>query len=346
MHLESFLTELLYDHDCVIVPDFGGLVANYRPARLNRRSHVIFPPSKHVGFNRNLTHNDGLLANHIAQSLGIAYKDAQAQLAATVAEYHVQLASNGRINWKNLGVFFKDKNGQLQFIPEDQENFLLEAFGLTPLQLQPVQQIAAPVEEVKETPIIPLPAAKRNFPLARIAAIMAIPLAIGAALMVRNQMSHEGFSLSSINPFQTTEIKSNYHPSSPESMMLADHTPLTPGMVKWHEAHPSETRVRFNFLTDEPSEDGIEVVLLEEQKFSGVLQRGDFAIIGGAFMFEDNADKFVQELQAKGFPAKRVGMKRNLFLVAYGTYATQEQAREALQKIKSNENKAAWLKHD
>ena len=55
MRLDLFLAELLYDHDCVIVPGFGGLVANYRPAKLNERRRGAFELDSRlefaVGFN-------------------------------------------------------------------------------------------------------------------------------------------------------------------------------------------------------------------------------------------------------------------------------------------------------
>jgi hypothetical protein len=155
MRLEAFLTDLLYDHDCVIIPGFGGLVANYRPARLNRVTHVIKPPSKHVGFNRNLTHNDGLLVAHISLVTGKSYAESLREVEETVAEYQHALIHGERVSWQRIGLFFRDRGGNMQFVPEDQENFLPEAFGLTPVQLRPL------AKEIAETPAVPAPAVQR-----------------------------------------------------------------------------------------------------------------------------------------------------------------------------------------
>ncbi|MCC3160852.1 hypothetical protein LJ737_26680, partial [Hymenobacter sp. 15J16-1T3B] len=35
MQLTDHIQHLLRDHDCVIIPDFGGLIADYEPARLH-----------------------------------------------------------------------------------------------------------------------------------------------------------------------------------------------------------------------------------------------------------------------------------------------------------------------
>ena len=39
MRIDEHISGLLYDHDCVIVPDFGGFVGNMRPARLDGTRH-------------------------------------------------------------------------------------------------------------------------------------------------------------------------------------------------------------------------------------------------------------------------------------------------------------------
>jgi hypothetical protein len=87
MRLDPFITDLLFDHDCVILPEFGGLVANYRSAKLNVISHVILPPSKSIGFNPSLKYNDGLLTNYISSALGMSYKEASVLVSQTISEF-------------------------------------------------------------------------------------------------------------------------------------------------------------------------------------------------------------------------------------------------------------------
>ena len=65
--IEFYLSELLYLHDCVIIPGFGGFVGNKKSAYIHPVSGIIYPPSKTLLFNKNLTQNDGLLATHIAK---------------------------------------------------------------------------------------------------------------------------------------------------------------------------------------------------------------------------------------------------------------------------------------
>ena len=67
MTLDHYISDLLEDHDCVIIPDFGGFIGNYASARINPVNHRIDPPFRKITFNKLLVHNDGLLAAYIAK---------------------------------------------------------------------------------------------------------------------------------------------------------------------------------------------------------------------------------------------------------------------------------------
>lgn len=359
MRLEAFIAELLLDHDCVVLPDFGGLVANYRAARLNRRSHMIFPPSKHVGFNRNLLQNDGLLANHIAAIMGISYKEAQLKIEEAVADYHVKLNKEGRLVLDRIGVFFKDKGGHLQFIPDEQENFLLSSFGLTPIQLKPVE-VATELSTLPETPVIKISDERRKTSAWKIAAAIAIPLLLGGGIMLRNQIKgNDNFNFASLNPFQSVNIGSSY---APDLMNWnVDITPPKESALK-PLIDSSDKNLKYDFLNGTPSEEGIvirknQVVapavttdvnreadpLRDKKMVANHVKR--FSLIGGAFQIEENAQKFLNKLIADGFDAEYAGTKDGLKLVAYGTYESREDAVKALQNVKAGGGHA-WIKRN
>ena len=65
--VSHYISELLFLHDCVIVPKFGGFVSNPKSAQLNKTTGALTPPSKQILFNPNLKTNDGLLIAHIAK---------------------------------------------------------------------------------------------------------------------------------------------------------------------------------------------------------------------------------------------------------------------------------------
>jgi hypothetical protein len=357
MRLEVFIADLLFDHDCVVVPDFGGLVANYRSARLNRISHELFPPSKHVGFNKNLIKNDGLLANHVASVLGISYKDALAKIVETVANYEVQLKRDGRISWEKIGVFFKDRSGQLQFIPDEQENFLTEAYGLSPIQLRPVLR-----EEKIETPVVELisPSEKSRSNGWRVAAAVLIPLAIATYMFTAGPWREKGATITAgWNPFSSHQVTTAYQPAAQKARFDPEFYEIEdPFDFAVQNAGDSE-EIIYNFQTDRPDAKGLhiqlksapaqpkEVVVTKEQTqvaVSAPVSNRKYAVIGGAFAINANAEKFINELKSQGYDAKMAGRKGELHLVAYGFYSTQNEADRALKNIRTTENKHAWLK--
>ena len=53
VQLTKYIVQLLHQHDCVIIPDFGGFVAQYKPATLDSVTGFYSPPSKQILFNIN-----------------------------------------------------------------------------------------------------------------------------------------------------------------------------------------------------------------------------------------------------------------------------------------------------
>src|SRR6202008_1782210 len=75
--ITTLISELLYKHDCVIVPGFGGFVARGYNSSFSKGNNLLYPQTKHVLFNRNLVHNDGLLVSALMEKAGLNYNEAE-----------------------------------------------------------------------------------------------------------------------------------------------------------------------------------------------------------------------------------------------------------------------------
>ena len=75
----------------MIVPDFGGFITNRISSQIDENSHTFYPPTRQLGFNHHLTHNDGLLANYIASEKNISFEKANAEILETVASWNVKV---------------------------------------------------------------------------------------------------------------------------------------------------------------------------------------------------------------------------------------------------------------
>ena len=152
MPLEKHIASLLKQHNCVIVPDFGGFIANYESAWINRSRAAIYPPFKQVLFNANLQQNDGLLANELVVKTAVSYVDALAQIATQVKDWRKELEAGHRIELGEIGFLFMQQN-QVVFEQNREVNLLLQAYGLKQVTFVDYAQqaIVHKAVEVKET---------------------------------------------------------------------------------------------------------------------------------------------------------------------------------------------------
>jgi cell division protein FtsN len=71
----------------------------------------------------------------------------------------------------------------------------------------------------------------------------------------------------------------------------------------------------------------------------------NFLIVGGAFGVKENAEKLAASMEAEGFETSLHHQAHNgLTVVAMGGYATEEEAREALENARGRGHEKAWLK--
>ncbi len=139
MHLADHIRPLLRDHDCVIIPEFGGLVADISPARAQPGRQALSPPTKLVAFNQALTRNDGLLVDALSQHLGLSIAEARECVRAAVAGLHQELDENNRTELPGIGIFRRAAGRGLAFEYTGTDNLLAASFGLPELAARPVR---------------------------------------------------------------------------------------------------------------------------------------------------------------------------------------------------------------
>ncbi len=128
------IEELLYLHDCVIIPGFGGFICDYTPASINEKTGNIIPPSKQVVFNKHIKQNDGLLINWIARKEQIDYEKAQRRLALFCEEVKVRLNQKQNVDFGSIGTFSVDRRFNIIF-ESKKHNFLPDVMGMDALTL-------------------------------------------------------------------------------------------------------------------------------------------------------------------------------------------------------------------
>ncbi|MVN75724.1 hypothetical protein GO988_05235 [Hymenobacter sp. HMF4947] len=184
MNLSDHLRPLLRDHDCVIIPDFGGLVAEYTPARVQPGGrHLLSPPTRQVAFNQALTRNDGLLVDVLSQHLHLPAAEAREVLRQAVAALHHELQAQHRTELPGIGVFRQLAGRGLQFEYTGTDNLLAAAFGLPELTAHPVRVTDARLAREQQAQLVPrLRSASRGLKLRRVVPGATIGLLAGLAV--------------------------------------------------------------------------------------------------------------------------------------------------------------------
>ena len=129
--MQTYISDLLYRQECVVIPDFGAFISRRVPAQHFASSHTIYPPKKGLSFNAQIKQNDGLLANYVASAAHLSYEEAVQEIRNYVRFLDQEIDDNGSITIHKVGRFSRNEEKALQFTPMYLVNYLPEAFGLS-----------------------------------------------------------------------------------------------------------------------------------------------------------------------------------------------------------------------
>ena len=306
MNIEPYIAQLLYRYQCVTIPGFGAFLTEIQSAQLVESSNSFFPPKKMISFNAYLKNNDGLLANHIAQSEKTSYEYAVSAIQYEVFLWKKALQDNGLFSVKNVGNFSLNADKNLIFTPYDQTNYLTNSFGLSafvsPLVKREIFEQKMEALEEKET-IVLTPERRKVSPYLKYAAIFVLGLGLTASI---------GY------PIYQEQIASE--------TILVETAVQKQVQNKIQEA---------TFFIKNP----IPAVTLTVKE-----ERLPYQVVAGAFREERNAQKVFEKLSNEGYKARRIPQnKYGLYPVLYGSYSTYPEAEKVKREIQKTVNPDAWL---
>ncbi|MFA9371034.1 MAG: SPOR domain-containing protein [Labilibaculum antarcticum] len=310
LDVSKYIKELLFIHDCVILPGFGGFVANYKPANIDDNLNVGFPPSKAIGFNRNLSKNDGLLINRLAESENLSYSEAEKSVQFFTEDIGVRIQRGERVNLAQLGCFYNDRRHNLLFEPSKELNYLADAFGLEQLELPKLSVLGAEKNNpvvISQTKVRSLFTAKRLW-----YAAAAIPFVLTIALL----------------------------PMNSERSFLGNEASM--GMIE------SKKEITEKMVQLKPVISPLEELVAFEPKIKldtkvNLVQEGKFYLISGSFSSIQNAQILKQELVSKSYPALIIKNK-NLYSVAINQFEKRADADSFKKKVIGKNPKAfCWV---
>ena len=127
------IENMLLEHDCVIIPNFGGFVINVRDFEFDSKTSLIHPRRKWIAFNERLKSDDGLLAMAISKEKQLSQKKAFEMMATFSTSLKNELLNKETFIFGKIGTFSLTNDQKLLFNPNQDFNYDLEQFGLFPV---------------------------------------------------------------------------------------------------------------------------------------------------------------------------------------------------------------------
>ncbi|MGL5111428.1 MAG: SPOR domain-containing protein [Flavobacterium sp.] len=324
MKIELYIAQLLYRYQCVAVPGFGAFLTETQAAQLQESTNSFFPPKKMISFNANLKNNDGLLANHIAQSEKTSYDYAVSLIQFEVFNWTKRLETQGVLSFKNIGTFRLNADANLVFTAEETNNYLTTSFGLSPF-VSPMVKREVFEKAVEAKTLVAEPVSKHTlvleteeeqetrahrYPFLRYAAIFVLGLGITSSV---------GYSI--------------YEKQIENETLLVETSVQKKVQNKIQEA---------TFFIESPIPSvTLSVNTTTVKKEAAPLR---YHIMAGAYRSESNANKELSGLKKLGYEAKRIPLnKSGLYPVVYGSYASFAEAQAAQKDIIEEHNPDAWI---
>ncbi|UOB16027.1 SPOR domain-containing protein [Abyssalbus ytuae] len=311
MQLEKYISDLLYRYQCVAVPGFGAFLAQKRPAEIIEvKTHTFYPPTKLLSFNSQLKFNDGILAKYVADVEKTTYEEAIVRIENQVERWVAALKNGEKLFFKNVGDLWLNKEEKIQFQPSFSINYLTSAFGCDSFVSETITReiLKEEVEELEEkAPILFTPEKrkeKRSY------------LKYAAVFLIA--ASTIAFGVKTLN---TRQVQQNQ-------------------VVQQEVQQEVERNIQqATFFDADPAE--LPAVTVNLDFNNEVLK---YHVVAGAFRVEENADKRVDQLLAKGYNANRIGKnKYGLHQVVYDSFSDVQEALEFLREVKRTDSSEAWL---
>lgn len=338
MDFSKALKDLLFQHECVVIPGFGGFLVKQENAQFKPEHNRFYPPAGTIYFNSELKANDGLIANYIANERNISFREATDTIENNVAEIRNIIQSKGSFILHGIGAFSLHHEGNLEFTPDDNANFLSSSYGLpvfSPHQvtynefdpqlvnLRPERKTGHLVAETLKWAAVLLP--------------FAFAATWGALNLntITNVVQSEAalfpwtFSTPGKSTSAVVQPKQNITENASEAISVSRFENRSNASITAFAAYTT--------LHGNPPEKSI-------THAQALANEAGYYIIGGAFKDYKNALRLTEQMKSLGYDSGMLGMNaKGLYVVYIQSCQSQTEALVQLTNIRRAVQPKAWL---
>jgi hypothetical protein len=325
------IAELLFSKDLVIVPGFGGFVAEEVGADVDQVLGKISPPAKKIKFNDNLIVNDGILSSFLMEKYSLSKLSAEMEIESFVKRANKLLDNREIIVFPNLGRLYKDFQGTFKFL-QDNSNHNTDVFGLGDVHARPILRNTA---------------------------------------LRKNNTNNSGASKSQeeqikVGPIATTNLRSKPKKKSESNILLAVlmatalfilfaivlfKDTLFNGQMPAYDSEVIEDLVDQPVAEDEDNDDydgwDDEGDLIQEtevvQREKEIRDWKEAEIVVGVFGDKKNAELLIKRIIESGYEAVSLDRGTATAVAVRYAFETEQEFNTKFEQVKSAFNPKAWV---
>ena len=335
IELSKHIEYLLLEHNCVIVPQLGGFIAQDVPARYIPEENLFLPPHRTVGFNPQLTINDGLLVQSYMQAYDTNYPETIKLIENAVSALNSELLDKGEFSLNGIGKLTINIDGNYNFIPNEAGLLSPNLYGLDSIVLCKYDKECTKLQSVKKIEEIePKEELQRN-------------------------SNNYNFSINKelVNYVAAAVVAIFFYfiwatpVNDPSSLKAVQASMLFPKKIE----HMGDNAIEVDTLETEiiaeaENRNISENIKQNKENNTDIVHniKDEYVIVMISCIPQKNAERFVQELQKNGLEASHILKRRNIIRVVYGSYDSESTAYKELVELRKNSKyfHESWILHN
>lgn len=345
------ISDLLFVRDTVVVPGLGAFVKKPVSAKVNPVANYFAMPSSEITFDAHLREDNELVVNYISEKNDIPEDEAKRLLTMFVSDCFNNLKTGKKVVLKDIGLLGFDWADDLVFEPFNTQNYNADTFGLDDFSPVPVvvskskDDIKAEIEQQqrdKNTPVTvdekavheedEEPEHRYGWLWILLGLLLLASVGFGLhyfKLVDFSQLWERKEKPSEVEPWKVV-LPSEVKTWKTEQPVTVESDSIVEGSTAMVERLEEE-------LVKEPE------TVEERQELALENPESNIRIIAGCFAQEENAERLANLLRDKGYKYAFIEKRGTKWFVAFGRYATDEEAAAALREIRESGDDKAWI---
>jgi len=331
LDIAAYIKELILTNECVILPQFGGFISKYRPAKIDPGEKILAPPSKEIEFHSELKKDNGILVNYVARKNKTFNTRARRVVNDFVNEINARLDNGEKVIFEGIGTFIKDiNNDEILFYSYSDENYLIDSYGLMNLELNELGKSGNIEDSVIRTPPIKIISRKQTgFWVAGSVIILTLLLILMIPLTDSNYLYNLNFG------FLFAGKSDNHRNKENEKIVFGKRRIIKQDTVKDIEKIiDNATKKEVALFYNEPEKK------YDENIISGT---NKYYLVAGSFKKLDNAQKLKTDLLNDGYDPQILKTKNGYYRVTLSSFNNRNIAIRELERIRKDLNRTVWI---